>query len=235
MEENNGNQGWQNNQNGQQPKQGLSWSQPTRTTVQSGGTAGGSGNPVPTPGGSAPQGNKPPMQSTQPQPKRWGKTITVVVVVVALVALAMWTFGATNKTSPSDESIATSTSNTAVGQKNTAAPAAPVVTTTTNALIIASPQDAGMEVAVSHITVPVPTWVVIYENHNGQPGNALGASLFSSDKTSGVVDLLRGTLPGQTYIVGEARDDGDHVFSLQKDQAVLNAQGSPVWVSFKTN
>ncbi|MDO8517702.1 MAG: hypothetical protein Q7S26_00205 [bacterium] len=238
MEENNRNQGGQNNQSGQQQRSGLSWSQPAPVSSGSVRHDGGSQN--------ANANNKPPVQQQQKpvQPIQKGsskKTIGIVIAVVVLVALAVWVFKGTREDSvPASDSTATSTSDTAATQETTTPStsikpvATPVTTTTTSSLVIVSPQDAGLQVAVSNITVSVLTWVVIYENHNGQPGNALGASLFSADKTSGVVDLLRGTLPGQTYIAGEAQDDGDHIFSLQNDPAVRDAQGNPVWVSFKT-
>lgn len=109
----------------------------------------------------------------------------------------------------------------------------------TAALSISSPQDAGLNVAVSHVRVSSPTWVVIYEDQNGNPGNVLGASLFfpasEGGAESGVVPLLRGTLPGQTYLAGEALDDGDHKFSLDTDKPVRDDKGNPVLVEFKTN
>lgn len=101
-------------------------------------------------------------------------------------------------------------------------------------LTIPSPQSAGLQIGISSVSVTAPTWVVIYENHNGQPGNALGAALFTSERQSGVVELLRGTLPGQTYFAGEARDDGDHIFSLQNDPAVRDQNGNPLWLQFQT-
>jgi hypothetical protein len=45
-------------------------------------------------------------------------------------------------------------------------------------LTITDPQAAGLEVAVAKAVVSAPTWVIVYEDHNGVPGNALGASLF---------------------------------------------------------
>jgi hypothetical protein len=89
------------------------------------------------------------------------------------------------------------------------------------------------------VVVSQPTWVVIYEDHAGVPGNALGAALFlpqsGNAAQSGTVELLRGTLPGQTYFAGEALDDGDKVFSLASDKPVRDAQGNPVLVEFTTN
>jgi hypothetical protein len=94
-------------------------------------------------------------------------------------------------------------------------------------------------VAVSRVLVSQPTWVVVYEDHAGVPGNALGAELFlpQSEGTaqSGTVELLRGTLPGQTYFAGEALDDGDKIFSLTNDKPIRDAQGNPVLVQFTTN
>jgi hypothetical protein len=101
-------------------------------------------------------------------------------------------------------------------------------------LSIPSPQTAGLEIAVSNVSVNVPTWVVIYENYNGQPGNVLGAGLFVPGRTSGAVDLLRGTLPGQTYFAGESRDDGDHMYSMANDPAVRDSNGNPVMLEFHT-
>lgn len=228
MEENNRDQGGQNTQSGQQPKTGLSWSQPTNMA-----------------GGPAPQNNKPPMQQQKPiqslQQKSNKKTMGIVIALVVVAGLAVWAFNAKREnTAPASEPVASSTLTTTTGQETTTEPVsiqavvAPVTVAGGGAPTVASPQDAGLQVAVSSISVSVPTWVIIYENHNGQPGNALGASLFTAGKTSGVVDLLRGTLPGQMYIAGEEQDDGDHIFSLQNDPAVRDTQGNPVWVQFKT-
>lgn len=101
-------------------------------------------------------------------------------------------------------------------------------------LSIPSPQDPGFEVAVTHISVDIPTWVVIYEARGREPGNALGAALFTSERKSGAVILLRGTLPGQTYLAGQSRDDGDHIFSLDNDPPVRNTEGDPMFVEFRT-
>ena len=49
----------------------------------------------------------------------------------------------------------------------------------------------------------MPTWVVVFENLGGKPGNALGAKMVFPGDTSGTVDLLRGTTAGQSYFVGE--------------------------------
>ena len=52
---------------------------------------------------------------------------------------------------------------------------------------------------------------------------------------SGSVPLLRATVSGQTYLVGESIDNGDHVFSLTADKPVEDSSGKPVLTEFKTN
>lgn len=103
---------------------------------------------------------------------------------------------------------------------------------------VVSPQTAGFAVAVGNVKVTEPTWVVVYEDHAGVPGNALGAALFlpqsGNNVQSGTVQLLRGTLPGQNYLAGEALDDGDKIFSLSGDKPVRDTQGNPILVQFST-
>jgi hypothetical protein len=110
--------------------------------------------------------------------------------------------------------------------------------TSTTGLVVPSPQPAGLAVSVSHVDVTAPTWVVIYEDHGGVAGRALGAGLFfppaQGGATSGTVELLRATSPGETYLAGESLDDGDRIFSTTTDKPVRDAQGNPVWVEFKT-
>jgi hypothetical protein len=101
-------------------------------------------------------------------------------------------------------------------------------------LTVPTPQTAGASVTVSNIIVSNPTWVVVYEDNNGKPGNALGAALFISGRTNGTVDLLRNTIAGETYLVTEAQDSGNHMFSLQ-DAPVLDQNGNQVWVEFAAN
>lgn len=101
-------------------------------------------------------------------------------------------------------------------------------------LTIATPQKAGYSVAVSSVVVSQPTWVVVYESHDGKPGNVLGAGLFSAAQSSGTVELLRATALGQTYFVTKQTDNGDRKFSL-KDDTIVTVNGQPAWVTFTAN
>lgn len=100
-------------------------------------------------------------------------------------------------------------------------------------LTITSPQPAGTSVAIAKAIVSVPTWIVIYENNSGKPGNALGAALFFAEGQAGTVELLRATLPGRSYLAVKQVDNGDRKFSLKDDQ-LLSEGGEVQWVTFET-
>ncbi len=90
---------------------------------------------------------------------------------------------------------------------------------------VAALQAAGKKIQIARAVVTKPTWVVVYEaGSGGAPGRALGASLFTPTKTSGTVTLLRTTVPGKTYLVGQVVDNGNGTFSLSTDKPVM--QGS---------
>ena len=166
------------------------------------------------------------------------------IVVVGLIVIAWFMWGG-QKTAPglTATSTASGTGTTAVvtgtGADMTGVPGTTTTTTTSgsSALAVASPQAAGLSVTITSATVSQPTWVVVYESLNGKPGRALGATLFFPENNGkgGAVSLLRATMPGQSYLVGENIDSGDHVFSLHGDQAVVDQNGSPVWYSFNAN
>ncbi|KKW35871.1 hypothetical protein A2852_02490 [Candidatus Adlerbacteria bacterium RIFCSPHIGHO2_01_FULL_54_23] len=101
-------------------------------------------------------------------------------------------------------------------------------------LVVATPQRAGISVQISEVSVSAPTWIVVYENNGGEPGNALGATLFFPSSKQGAITLLRGTVAGQTYLVGKRADDGDRRFSLTKD-APLTEDGVSKFAQFMAN
>lgn len=199
-----------------QNKPQLSWSQPvsTSTQVQKNNSA------------ASPAVAKPVYKTTTFRNAAISLLLIVAVGTTAAIIIS-------NKDKNTDDGVRAVPSNSATTTFNGSS-AVLSAQTPNGDLVIASPQDAGLHVIVSKVTVPVPTWVVVYENHNGQPGNVLGAGLFMTGTTGGTVDLLRGTLSGQTYFVGKARDDGDRKYSLQNDPALRDADGDPVWVQFQT-
>lgn len=210
------NSGGNNNQGGEKKPQ-LTWTQPAIPQAQS-----QKNTPVSTPADTK---------------KHLYKTTTfrnaaISLLLIAAVGVVAATIVA-KKDKNSEGAALTAPSKTATSTDGTNI--VPSSQTPSGDLAIASPQQAGLHVVVSKVSVTVPTWVVVYENHNGQPGNVLGAGLFMSGTNSGTIDLLRGTLPEQTYFVGKARDDGDRKYSLQNDLVLRDANGDPVLVQFKTN
>lgn len=221
---------------GQKPS-GLSWSMPSAQASQQTRP----GTPAP---GNQQQGQKNTTQPkpSQPAPKGAGtngksKRLKLIAGGVVVGVLAVWALGGMFKNDAPEPRITTAdeTSNEATPAEEVGGATTFVSNTGTIAgLSVPSVQDAGLEVAVASVKVSQPTWVVVYESRGGQPGNALGAALFFAESKSGVVRLLRATLPGQTYFVGQSIDDGDRVFSLQADERVRDVQGNLVWTTFST-
>ena len=94
-----------------------------------------------------------------------------------------------------------------------------------------TPQAPGNRVLISGLAVSVPTWIVVYDNKGGIRGNALGAALFFPTSPNSPINiaLLRSTIAGQSYFVGRRVDNGDKIFSMQSDAAVIDAGGNPIY------
>ncbi len=161
------------------------------------------------------------------------------LIVGALIVSIWFTSGGSGSTG----STATTTSMTdttgasdTTGMQSTTGDvgAATIAPSSNPTITVPSPQAAGMTVGVTYATVSVPTWLVVYESANGQPTRALGAALFFPENNGkgGLITLLRATVSGQTYLVGERADDGDHVFSLTNDKPVLDSNGNQLWTMF---
>ena len=216
---------------GQNKQQGLSWSTPA---------SGAQAPKQPTP---APVSAHAPITAIMPPtPKGGGGAKYAGMIGIGILAgvLAAWGYStlyspvATNTTS---EKTTTDTSNT--NDKNITAVGALGVDTNTlptigssASLSIMSPQRPGDSVAIESAIVAVPTWIVVYEDKDGTPGNALGAALFFPGQPSGTVELLRSTVSGKSYLAVKQQDNGDRKFSL-KDDAYLAENGKVMWVPFE--
>jgi len=102
--------------------------------------------------------------------------------------------------------------------------------------VTVSDQPAGTSVALSN-TASYPTndgWVAVHEIVGGNLGNALGAARYSVSEglMPSVVELLRSTTSGETYMVVYHSDDGDRVFNLSKDTPVRTADGALIATTF---
>lgn len=164
------------------------------------------------------------------------KYIGFVVMGVFLGVLLAWGWttwrGSSSPASTTATSTLTATTNTSsngtLGVDTSTLPALGA----NPGLSIVSPQKPGRSVAIDKAIVQAPTWVVIYEDNAGKPGNALGAALFFPERQKGTVELLRGTVAGKSYLAVKQVDNGDRKFSLKDDQ-VLTEGGKTEWVSFK--
>lgn len=250
-----GNNGQQGNQGAGQQNQkpgGLSWSQ--SAPQHAGGT------PASAPAAAKPPVQaatpampaKAPVQNTnnksgsspsskQAQQPGSGRLVGIFVsgVIVGLIIGWGWfslrgddSDNMMASTTPETTTSATGATGTTKTPETTTKPATTGTSVSSGALNVASGQAAGLSVELSSISVSVPTWVAIMDNNNGTPGNALGAAMFFPGDKSGKIDLLRQTVSGKTYLVGEYVDNGDHKFSKQQDSQVTGISGAPMLVEF---
>ncbi len=198
-------------------KPSLSWSQPAQTSTPAQKPQEKKEMPKPAAVSAAPKGNG-------------NRVLWWIVGGVIILGLIIWGLVALHDQNTQPNTTSTGTTTT-TGASTTTQPSS-----SASFLTAPSPQAAGTEVTVANVSVTNPTWVVVYEDNNGKPGNALGAGLFFSPSqggaTSGTVTLLRGTVAGQSYLVGESLDNGDRVFSLQSDKPVTDMSGAVLWAHF---
>lgn len=102
--------------------------------------------------------------------------------------------------------------------------------------ILVTDQSEGVRVSLSSVVLKEGGWAVIHEDDNGAPGRILGAQLLAAGKwTDSTVELLRGTLAGQTYYAMLHSDNGDRAFDPKKDLPITDDEGNPVVMEFKAN
>lgn len=173
-------------------------------------------------------GTKQTKTSTPEEKSNIANYVGVFIAGVIVGILLGWAItssrSGTATPAPSNSQTATTSSQTGVQ--------ASVNSVVPGTIVVGNTQPAGASVAVSSVNVTKPTWVVVYDNNNGVPGRALGARLFlptaSGGETSAHIQLLRRTVAGTTYLVGQIVDDGDYNLSFSKDSAVLDTSGKPV-------
>lgn len=100
--------------------------------------------------------------------------------------------------------------------------------------IVVADQNAGIEVHIKEVTLEKTGWIAIHESQNGSLGTVLGAQLFDAGKQSGIVDLLRGTAPGNIYYAVLHDEDGDRAFNLRKDLPLTDRMGNLIMAEFRT-
>ena len=91
-----------------------------------------------------------------------------------------------------------------------------------NASVSVSDQPFGGTIFISNFSTNKTSWVAVYEDNNGEPGNILGARVFDAGDWSGEIELLRETIGDSKYYLKIHIDNGDRLFDYKKDTAVKN-------------
>ena len=156
----------------------------------------------------------------------------VLGLILGVLISSLWAKTGTNTI----ESMNAAPKEAGVDEKTQAVVSEEVsVKTTSGSALVINEQSAGFSVMVASAEVADTSWVVIHEDRGGVPGNALGAARFINGTTSGTIELLRGTLSGHTYHGIVYKDDGDKIFSMERDVPLRDESGNPIGVTFKTN
>ena len=159
----------------------------------------------------------------------------VAGLVIGVLVSSLWIHSSTIKKTPSLATTTTSDIAQTAGKVPAAVTSPTATKPSTSDLLIIANQPAGLSVVVAKANVGDNDWIVIHEDVGGMPGRALGAARFVGGSTSGTVELLRGTVPGNTYHGLIYKDDGDHIFSIDRDVPVRDSAGNPIQVTFTTN
>ncbi len=149
---------------------------------------------------------------------------------VVITLLVMWGISAfqTNHNSATQKTATIMATSSADQSKTSGSQLSSIsVPVTQSGSLIVSSQPAGLGVEVKGISVSVPTWIVVYDDNNGKPSNTLGAALVLSGEQNVIVPLLRTTVSGSIYLVGESSTNaGSHTYSRTTTQP-LN-----IWTTF---
>lgn len=146
------------------------------------------------------------------------RTYAVIVAVVVLLLIAagfLWTRSnraPARKETPAKTATttpATTTASVAVDERQATVAAADGERVSTDT------QPAGPTVRAS-FTLTRDSWVAVQD----AKGGVLGAGRFAAGATSGVIELLRATVPGETYTVVIYADNGNRTFDLYTDELV---------------
>ncbi len=243
-----GNNGQQGNQGQQKPQGGLSWSQsPSGTGSTPNNNNSGASTPVKP---VAPAMQSKPAAATgsmanksstnnynAAKPASGGRLAGIFIsgVIVGLIIGWGW-FSLRNDAAKVAENANATTTEMVGGETNTTG-TVPGTTGTNGTVMqntgsLSATSKSSLSVALSGIAVTAPTWIAVMDNNAGKAGNALGAAMFFPGQKSGTIELLRGTVSGKTYLVGEYADNGDHKFSKSADTQVMGVAGNPMLVEF---
>ncbi len=154
-----------------------------------------------------------PQEKNNDQPLSAQKIAAIFIAAILLCGLIVWGIISLRATGPSNAAAVSQSSETASS------------TARAGTFSVAA-QPAGRSVVITGTDVPAPTWIVVYDNKVGKAGSTLGAAVALPGHPTLIIRLLRRTLSGRTYLVGEALPRiGTHRYF--RNLTVL-----PVWRTF---
>ncbi len=163
------------------------------------------------------------------------RLISAFVAGVVLSGLVIWGVVALRTThGPSTPSSTTTTATTSQQQSGSALGSSLVLINNQGQAAVllqgslsVAAQPAGTKVVVGGIAVSTSTWIVVYDDTASKPGRVLGAIKAYPGESSVTVPLLRATVAGSTYLVGEStQNTGSHGYSSKTTQQLS------VWTTF---
>jgi hypothetical protein len=150
------------------------------------------------------------------------RTYAVIAAVVVLILIAAGLFWArANRAPGSDTPAKTATTTPATTTTAVVIDDRQATVAADGETISADTQSAGPTVRVS-FALTHDSWVAVQDAN----GAVLGAGRFAAGATSGIVELLRPTVPGETYTVVIYADNGNRVFDLYTDELVEGVAAS---------
>ncbi|MDO8556981.1 MAG: hypothetical protein Q7R98_00770 [Candidatus Jorgensenbacteria bacterium] len=173
------------------------------------------------------------MPPTPPVRKKTSWPTIVLIAIVAFVVglgISWYVFGRSDEMAgevPEISSTATSTYIKTDGSNQISA-----VASSGGNTIVVDNQSAGDSVVIQSVSFENPGWVAIHEERDGVVGNTLGAGWFPAGTSSGVIELLRGTVSGGTYYAVLHGDNGDKLYNYTTDKPITDASGSAIMTKF---
>lgn len=142
--------------------------------------------------------------------------IGAAIIIVLIAAGLLWSRGdRAPKTPAAETKTATTTEEVMVKTTTTTADDRQSVTQAAGESVAADDQPAGMTVNAS-FTLSRDSWVGVRD----ASGILMGVGRFGPGATTGVIELLRATAPGETYTMVVFTDDGNRVYDLYADPIV---------------
>jgi hypothetical protein len=164
--------------------------------------------------------------------------VGILSFALGLVLASLWFVSQGNTNEPTGMSSETDTvSDSTMEDTNSTSETdmerAPIQTGDSSVTV--NDQASGKGVFFANGVFENPSWVVVHEMRGMDVGNALGAAYVVPEMHEGVVQLLRATVPNQTYTVRIYSDNGNRVFELNDDALLIDAQGEPISDTFLTH